>query len=588
MPISSLVTFWATTEQLVRVMLSIFTLQNDSLAISRQQRTKLMPCFTRAFHFPSQTPRNTEPDRDRKDEMAPALQTSKRKFYKLLDGLNTSQTSLSSTNKAGASTTTLNEKSDGHAAKRSRMSLESRPSEDTRPNSVRVVGSSMSASTFGKSTRPSTSDSKNERPTPNYQPYSQPAFLERMRTFADVKVWTYKPAEISELHWAKRGWVCEGKEVDVVACKGGCEARVVVRLRRGRERAQAFEASETLSNGGKSGDTSKDVAPEPVPNDGGELDMDWVEDDDNPLVARYQELIVEGHRDGCLWRKAGCKDDIYRIRMADASTWQGELMERYQSLVAMESALPERLKFPDADTENEGAQERFTIDKLQSNLSSMVTASREPVEGAKRTVTGDIAATEASTTPSRNELNLTAITLAMFGWHGTSPHKIHLATCSRCFQRAGLWLYTSNPSNKALPASASGIADDNIMRFDLTGLHRDHCPWINPDSQAGLGQFAGLPAWEVLVQLIKSRSLRKANEQEGQNQEVQSALAALEGSLERSREEIEAEDRARDSKFARLKRAFTIKKTTNKLDKRKSWKSIRSAKSVKSSKSVNE
>ncbi|KAF2098360.1 zf-C3HC-domain-containing protein [Rhizodiscina lignyota] len=509
--------------------------------------------------------------------MAPALQTSKRKFYKLLDGLNTSQSSLSTrqTNKAGASTTTLNARPDEPAAKRSRLSLDSTQSQtqDTRPSSVRIVGPSTSA--FAKaSTRPSTSATNSKtppRPTPNYQPFSQPAFLDRLKTFSDVKLWTYKPSEISELHWAKRGWVCDSKEVDVVACKGGCEARVVVRLRRGRERAEAFER---LNNGGNSDDASKEIATDKDVADGEGLEIDWMDEADNPLVARYKDLIIEGHHEGCLWKKAGCKDDIYRIRMADASTWQTELTERYSSLVAIGPALPEMLKFPDADAETGDEQRtiKFTIDNLRSSLFSIMSMAQVPA-----VTRHDTASSDSGTILSEKDLDLTAVSLSLFGWQGTSPHKIHLATCSRCFQRIGLWLYTSNPSNKALPASQSGIADDNIMRFDLVGLHRDHCPWINGETQAGLGQFAGLPAWEILVQLIKGSSLRRTNVEAGQSEEVEVMDEGDTGSMERSREEVEAEDRARDSKFARLKRAFTIKKG-NKAENRKSWKSGKSVK----------
>lgn len=494
--------------------------------------------------------------------MAPAIQTSKRKFYKLLDGLNTSQTNVSKqTTKNGASTTTVNEEP---IPKRSRVSIESRLSGTTLPDSVRAVGSTSLAPSKS-SARPKTSDSKTQpRPSPNYQPYSQPAFLERLKTFSDVKVWTYKPSEISELQWAKRGWVCEGNKVDVVACKGGCEARVVVRLARGRERAKAF--GETDGADGTTADTNDGLKAL----ESSEGDTDWLDGADEALVAKYQELIVNGHHEDCLWKMNGCKDDIYRIRMADAATWQTELVERYLSLVKIESALPERFRSPQASTTENQSQSYFDVDKIQSTLSGILTAPPTTATTDSRPATED-SDTQSQSANSTSSLNSTAATLTLFGWQGSSPHNIHLATCSRCFQRVGLWLYSSNPTTKAVPASESGIADDNIMRFDLVGLHREHCPWINADTQAGLGQFAGLPAWEILVRLIKARRAIQdgVRAQEAMSNEDFSTNSPE--SLKRPREEVEAEDRARDSKLAKLKRAFTIKK-----ENRKSWKSTKS------------
>lgn len=473
----------------------------------------------------------------------PALATSKRKFYKLLDGLNSSPNVK--TNKA-TSTATPHEPT----SKRTRLSGDS--VNLTRPTSVQVIGSKVLAqSSNGTILKASNEPAK----APNYQPYSQDRFLERLKTFADVKIWTYKPAEISEVEWAKRGWVCDKGKVDTVACKGGCEARVVVRLERGRERAKTLE---TLS-----GDEDDDE----ITNEGGV----WNGEPDEELVMRYKDLIVDGHKDGCLWRSGGCKNDIYRIRMADAGVWQQALVDRYQSLSEISSSLPERLKVPaqgdqtttDSDDSN-NISHRSVVDQISRTLAAALTSAAD-------TSTAGSSDDTSATSPIQS----TGGTLALFGWQGSSPHNIHLATCDRCFQRIGLWLYTSNPANKALPSAQSGIADDDILQFDVVGLHRDYCPWINPEAQAGLGAFNGLAAWEILVELIKSRRSRDEHERKANDADDTEDVDAEDTgiNIEKTRAQLELEDRERESRLAKLKRVFTSRKT-DKTENRKSWKSF--------------
>ena len=118
------------------------------------------------------------------------------------------------------------------------------------------------------------------RKTPNYAPYNQDQFLARLKTFSDLTKWKSKPEEIEDLQWAKRGWSCV--EWNVVGCKGGCEKRVVVQLmpKQKDEEGNELEFTEDHEVGIQEG-----------------------------LVERYRELIVEGHDEGCLWRKAGCKGE---------------------------------------------------------------------------------------------------------------------------------------------------------------------------------------------------------------------------------------------------------------------------------------
>jgi hypothetical protein len=141
-----------------------------------------------------------------------------------------------------------------------------------REGTVRVVGKTALTP---KASAPTAST---PRKAPNFQPYSQDQFLERLKTFADVKKWTTKPDAISEVDWAMRGWSCD--IWNTVACKGGCENRVAVKLRPKRKDA-----------------SGKDI----------EMSEDLAFDVDDALVQRYKDLIVEGHSEDCLWRKRGCQ-----------------------------------------------------------------------------------------------------------------------------------------------------------------------------------------------------------------------------------------------------------------------------------------
>lgn len=224
-----------------------------------------------------------------------ALSTTKRKFHQLLDNLtaNRSTTSLASTiaaDDASIASLPVAPRTEP-PSKRSRISndimdnqrvvsdkvkdiqqrLLRRPEADDKqpPATVRIIGGKLVKSS-DKPLEP--------RKARNYAPYSQEQFLARLKTFADVKLWTMKPDKISEVEWAKRGWVCEGW--NKVACLGGCGKRLVVKLMPKRK-----------DKNGKEIDFSEDF--EVGTEDG--------------LVEKYQDLIVTGHEEGCLWRRMGCK-----------------------------------------------------------------------------------------------------------------------------------------------------------------------------------------------------------------------------------------------------------------------------------------
>lgn len=234
-------------------------------------------------------------------EQQPALATQKRKFHKLLDNLtaaNTSTTSLASTlhgtNASTPSLTSPDPTLPEPPPKRSRVSDASMDKAQSRIVSgserIRALQEKLFTARRGMEkgspgagagirgvTNTTPAKLSTPRKEPNFQPFSQEQFLRRLKTFADVKRWTNKPDAIGEVQWAKRGWVCD--TWNTVACKGGCEQRVAIKLYPRRKDAE-----------GKEIDLTEDVD----------------EDVDEMLVEKYRELIVDGHYEDCLWRKRGC------------------------------------------------------------------------------------------------------------------------------------------------------------------------------------------------------------------------------------------------------------------------------------------
>jgi hypothetical protein len=227
-----------------------------------------------------------------------ALATTKRKFYELLDSLtaNKSTSSLAgslhgsssamlppSTPKTprteppvkrtrvlnGSPTKARSVSGDKVKQIQSTLLARQRSNDPHTPSSTRIVHGNFVKSFAGSPTP--------QQPV-NYAPYSQEHFLSRLKTFADVKKWTMKPEKLSEIEWAKRGWVCE--DWNKVACKGGCEKRLFIKL-----------------------------LPKMKDENGDELDgtEDYDVEVEQDLVKKYQDLIITGHEEGCLWRTQGCR-----------------------------------------------------------------------------------------------------------------------------------------------------------------------------------------------------------------------------------------------------------------------------------------
>jgi len=113
---------------------------------------------------------------------------------------------------------------------------------------------------------------KSDGGPPKYCPGDREQLLRRLATFQELTDWTPKPERVSEVEWAKRGWVCQGKER--VKCTL-CAKELVVKINR------------------------KEV-------DGKEISVLIASEIAQSVVHIYTEMIVTSHAEDCLWRKKGC------------------------------------------------------------------------------------------------------------------------------------------------------------------------------------------------------------------------------------------------------------------------------------------
>ncbi|KAF2765915.1 zf-C3HC-domain-containing protein [Teratosphaeria nubilosa] len=424
-----------------------------------------------------------------------AIATTKRKFYKALDNI---------TNPPANPTTARGE----HLAKRARRSLSGSSSVVSRESRTR----NATASTANRASKAATSPPK---PIPNFSPWSHETFVERLRSFSRISLWHPKPEAVGEVQWAKRGWVCV--DVNTVACKGGCEKRVVVSL----------DAPKRAHDG--------DDAP----------DADQIDDDgtyEDALVERYNQLIVDGHAMTCLWRKAGCKDDIYHMQVVRPSIWQPELSKRCRSLQQIDKSIKD-VKVQTLPRDASAITTERLIEELPANILAGL---------------GEGDATLSSRTK--------AFDIALHGWHGASESGNDLLRCEACFQRIGLWMY--QPGYR--PGHASEEDADEDMIINLLEMHRDHCPWRNPDSQKASGSLAGLNAAQILYRVVATyaREQRRRSEEQQRNGqgpvdhdgEGEENATPASPAVSLSRDEIERQDKERDTRLQKLKRLFTIKR----------------------------
>ena len=145
--------------------------------------------------------------------MSYALETKKRKFHRVLESLTKPSTPDQPTKESTtAPTTTARD-----AIKKIPLSKD----DDTSTSSIKH--------SILKVARPGTrASSVSSTARPSFVPWDRERFLERLETFRRVDRWSSKPAAVSEVAWAKRGWICT--DVSRVTCVGGCGGSVVVKL----------------------------------------------------------------------------------------------------------------------------------------------------------------------------------------------------------------------------------------------------------------------------------------------------------------------------------------------------------------------
>ena len=472
--------------------------------------------------------------------MPEAIATSKRKFHKLLDSITAASNTVSASQQrdnasgANANNTPL--------TPREKMELASeRARKRLRPTTSSTSLSATLGSSYSRTANPSTislprnmsstklvsGDPKEDKHIPNFAPWSQETFLARLKTFSKVSNWHPKPEVISEVHWAKRGWSCV--DVNTVACRGGCERRVVVKL-------------DTMGTVVKKALASEADAGADVDNADDEEEVDETELE-QALAERYQDEIVNGHTETCLWRKAACKDDIYRLSLVRPIVWKPQLQDSYTSLLGVAGSIKDITVKATANSDGSF----LPYERLASELPADVIP-------ASDTETG---------------LEAKALEIALHGWRGSSEHRADLLHCETCFQRIGLWMYQHGykpgKSNRTSKQDDDPEDDEDITVIDLVEMHREHCPWRNPVSQKATGSLAGLNASQILHRVVSTwtrEQRRKSNEQQDVVEEVQSVGSPEVERPKLSREEVDRQDKERESKLRKLKRMFTVKRSS--------------------------
>ena len=159
------------------------------------------------------------------------MNATKRKFNALLQGLSnprsstteSSPNSMNGSSRSGASAASQ----DALLQKRRRLGLP----ESTAPkmyNPSSATASTVSGITLRRSgTQTSAKGAKDA--LAKYCPGDRDELVRRLATFQELTDWTPKPDRVNEVEWAKRGWICQGKEK--VRCVL-CHKELVVKLNR--------------------------------------------------------------------------------------------------------------------------------------------------------------------------------------------------------------------------------------------------------------------------------------------------------------------------------------------------------------------
>ncbi|TDZ38500.1 NIPA-like protein [Colletotrichum spinosum] len=288
------------------------------------------------------------------------------------------------------------------------------------------------------------------RVSSRFAPSDRKELLKRLATFQEITDWTPKPDRVNEIEWAKRGWVCHGK--DRVRCTL-CNKELVVKLNK------------------------REV-------DGKEVPVLVASEIEEALVEKYSELIVTAHFEDCLWRRQGCDDSILRLSLTNAKLSMEVLRQRYDELCARKPFLPYEfnLRLPQG----------VDIDSVLTQLPEDFFTNPPPPKDS----------------PDPKEPNRVALALALTGWQGLTNPRIgavpNSASCHTCLRRLGLWMFKSKEVN----ADGEVLVPAPMDHLDPIREHRFFCPWKSPVAQrlatAKSGSESNMAAWKCLVQVLKN------------------------------------------------------------------------------------
>lgn len=438
--------------------------------------------------------------------MPEAIATTKRKFHKLLDTF-TTYANAAALPEEPTTPLTAREKlaiASQRARKRQRQDDGSPASNESRLSSTRSLPRKL----------PSSNKTSQQHPQqlPNFSPWSQEGFLQRLQSFSSVSLWHLKPEPINELAWAKRGWSCV--DVNTVGCIGGCNRRVVVEADVARKKIIESENQD----------------PEEDPEDEEALQA--------ALTARYHDEIINGHSVNCLWRKTGCKDDIHRLQLVRPAIWQPTLKERYTSLTGIATSIK--------DVDIRATKEQLALQDTIAELGTDI-----------------LPATDLD-----QESQSKAFHIALYGWRGSTELAAELLKCDTCFQRVGLWMY--QPGYKSRTVHSDDDDDDDednegTSSLNLLDMHREYCPWRSAQSQQASGSLAGMNAHEILMKVISIyvKEKRRKSDLESRPETPKAVIpdSSVATTPKPSRLEVAQQDRDRETKLAKLKRLLSVKRT---------------------------
>ncbi|KAI0439662.1 zf-C3HC-domain-containing protein [Xylaria telfairii] len=319
------------------------------------------------------------------------------------------------------------------------------------------------------------------RDPPRYCPSDRDELIRRLGTFQELTEWMPKPDQVNEIEWAKRGWVCQGKER--VRCTL-CHKELVIKT------------------------NTRTV-------DGKQVPVVAGSDVEQGLAKKFAELIIEAHEEDCLWRKHGCDDSLLRLPLAVPQTALSSLRERYDDLCTRPSFLPYsfNLRLPPT----------FDLKAAKSQLPSTFFTEPPP----------------PNTNPSSP--SDVALALALTGWQGLTHPRIgavpNSATCATCLRRLGLWMFRSKEADEA---TGEVIVPAPMDHLDPVREHRYFCPWRNATIQQNPGAKTKdtKAAWEVLAQTLKNNAyLRQEAEKSARRTPFHRSTGSVPGTPTRSRKQ---------------------------------------------------